>query len=332
LIAARSLQGKLARVSDTNRGMALMLFATLCFVSMQSTVRYVGETLPPFEVAFFRNLFGMVALTPIFLRQGIAPFRTKKLRLHALRGVIQAGGMLAFFLGVTLIPLAEVTSLSFSAPLFATVLAVMLLGERVRARRITALVLGFVGMLLVVRPGFAEVNLGTLLIIASSIGWGAAIAIIKFLTKTETSATLTVYMGVFLTPITGIAALFVWEWPTLTQLGLLFMIGCLGTLGHLAFAQSFRLADSTAVLPLDFTRLVWASIAGFLIWGEIPDAWAWIGGSLIFASATYIAWREAMIARAGRARESGQGTGDAPPPDGDRPTERSGPREGRRQS
>lgn len=300
MTAVAALQGAFGRSSGATQGMVLMLFSTVCFVCMQSIIRFVGETLPPFEVAFFRNLFGMVALTPIFIQQGFTPFKTKKLHLHAARGCIQAVGMLAFFTGVTMIPLAQTTALSFSAPLFATLLAIMVLGERVRIRRMTALALGFVGMLLVVRPGFAEINTGTLLIIISSLTWGTAIAIIKSMSKTESSATLTVYMGMFLTPITGVFAFFVWETPTWEQLGWLMLVGILGTVGHLAFAQSFRKADSTAVLPLDFTRLIWASIAGFVIWSEVPDAWAWIGGSVIFGSATYIAYREAMLAKQGR--------------------------------
>ena len=300
MAAYTALQGLYTRASGTSQGMALMLFSAICFVGMQSMIRHVGETLPPFEVAFFRNLFGLVASTPVFLQQGLTPFRTKKLHLHLTRGTIQVVGMLAFFTGVTMIPLAQVTALSFSAPLFATLLAIVLLGERVRIRRITALALGFVGMLIVVRPGAEEINLGTILIVCSSFSWGIAIAIIKSMSKTESSATLTVYMGVVLTPISGAFAYFVWQTPTWEQLGWLFLVGCLGTIGHLAFAQSFRKADSTAVLPLDFTRLIWASIVGYLVWNEIPDMWAWIGGTLIFGSATYIAYREAMLARQGR--------------------------------
>ena len=300
MTSVAALQGAFGRMPGATQGMVLMLFSAACFVGMQTIIRFVGETLPPFEVAFFRNLFGMVALTPIFIQQGFTPFKTKKLGMHAARGGIQAIGMLAFFTGVTMIPLAQTTALSFSAPLFATLLAIIVLGERVRIRRITALALGFVGMLLVVRPGFVEINTGTFLIIASSLTWGTAIAIIKSMSKTESSATLTVYMGMFLTPITGVFAFFVWETPTWEQLAWLMLVGVLGTLGHLAFAQSFRKADSTAVLPLDFTRLIWASVAGFLIWQEIPDAWAWIGGTVIFGSATYIAYREAVVARQGR--------------------------------
>jgi drug/metabolite transporter (DMT)-like permease len=283
--------------SGTGKGMALMLFSTLGFVCMQSLIRHVGQDVHPFEVAFFRNIFGLLALAPIFFQMGLAPLKTKRFKLHAMRGGMQSFGMLSFFYGVTLIPFAEVTALSFSGPLFATVIALIFLGERLRIRRMTALVLGFVGMVIVVRPGFEEINLGTWLIVSSSMTWGVSIALIKLLSRTESSATMVTYQGLFLLPFTFAAAMMVWTWPTAEQLLLMALIGCLGTASHLAFAQSFKYADSTAILPLDFTRLIWASIIGYLAWNEIPDAFAWAGGAIIFGSATYIAFREAKLAR-----------------------------------
>ena len=279
------------------RGISLMVAATLCFTAMHTMARMMGEALPPFEVAFFRNLFGLLALAPVFLRHGARPLRTKKLRLHALRGAVQAGWMLAFFTGLTMIPLADVTALAFSAPLFGSLLAVVLLGEIIRRRRVAALAAGFAGVLVVLRPGFEEVSAGALLIIAASVAWGLTITIIKVLAKTESSVTQTVYMSVFLTPITLIPALFVWEWPAAAHYPWLAAIGIFGTLGHIAFAQAVKLADTTAVLPLDFLRLIWASLAGFFLFAEAPDALTWLGGAVIFGSATYIAVRESRLAR-----------------------------------
>ena len=287
----------LRSLPPTAQGMALMVATTLCFTAMQAMVRVMGEVLHPFEVAFFRNLFGLLALTPIFLRHGVAPLRTTKLHLHGLRGGLQGGGMLAFFMGVTLIPLAEVTALSFSAPLFGSLLAVLLLGEVFRIRRITALVAGFLGVLVVLRPGVEAISPGALLILGSSLTWGMAITMIKVLSKTESAVTQTVYMGLFLTPITLVPALFVWEWPEPEHYLWFAAIGIVGTVGHISFAQAIKLADSTAVLPLDFLRLIWASIIGFALFAEIPDLWSWLGGAVIFSSATYIAFREAQLAR-----------------------------------
>ncbi len=286
---------------DAAVGAALMVFATMCFVTMQSLIRQLGGELPPVEVAFFRNLFGFLAIAPIFIRQGFKPLRTTRLGLHMTRGVLQAVSMMAFFTGVTMAPFAEATSISFSGPLFATLLAVLVLRERIRMRRIVALSAGFLGVLIVLRPGFVEVGLGQGLLLTSSLIWGAAIVVIKRLAATESAATQTVYMGLVMTPISFLPALYVWQTPTLSQLAWMAVIGVFGTLGHYSFASAFRRADSSALLPLDFLRLLWASLLGYVMFAEIPDLWSWIGGGVIFASATYIAFREAQLARRGRA-------------------------------
>ena len=234
------------------------------------------------------------------LRGGRAAFATPSHGLHLLRAVVQAAGMLSFFTAVTLIPLAEVTSLSFSAPLFATALAVILLGERIRARRMAALACGFVGVIIVLRPGFTELSHGALLVILSSLCWGFAMTVIKTLSRTDSALTLTLYAGIYLAVLTGIPAVFFWTTPTSEQLVWLLGIGTVGTIGHLAFAQSLKVAEMSAVLPLDFMRLVWVSAIGYSIFDEIPTLFTWGGGLLIFGSATYIAVREAHLARAAR--------------------------------
>ena len=282
---------------DAAIGAALMIVSTICFVSMQSLIRQIGGELPPVEVAFFRNLFGFCAIAPIFFRQGFKPLKTSRLRLHALRGALQGVSMMAFFTGVTMVPFAEATSISFSAPLFATILAVIILREKIRIRRISALLFGFVGVLVVLRPGFVEVGIGQGLLLSSSLIWGAAIIVIKRLSISESAATQTAYMGLFMTPITFLPALYVWETPTIDQLGWMALIGIFGTIGHLCFAGAFRRAESSALLPLDFLRLLWASLLGYFLFVEIPDFWVWIGGGLIFTSATYIAFREAQLAK-----------------------------------
>jgi drug/metabolite transporter (DMT)-like permease len=192
---------------DAAIGAALMIMSTICFVSMQSLIRQIGGELPPVEVAFFRNLFGFCAIAPIFFRQGFKPLKTSRLRLHALRGALQGVSMMAFFTGVTMVPFAEATSISFSAPLFATILAVIILREKIRIRRISALLFGFVGVLVVLRPGFVEVGVGQGLLLSSSLIWGAAIIVIKRLSISESAATQTAYMGLFMTPITFLPAL-----------------------------------------------------------------------------------------------------------------------------
>ena len=295
------LKAWIETVPPVLRGMGLILFSTLGFSGMHAVIRQLGkEDLHPFEIAFFRNLFGLVALSPLFLRYGIGALRTRNLPLHALRGFLQIGAMLMFFTAVTITPLAKVSAMSFTAPLFATVGAVIFLGERIRARRIAALIVGFVGAVIIIRPGVVELDLGAVLVLVSSAIWAIAMLIIKHLSRTDSSVVITAYMGIFLTPLSLIAAVPVWSWPAPHHYMMFALMGALGSLAHVSMAQAFKEADATAILPLDFTRLVWAAALGFLLFAEIPDLWTWAGGITIFASTTYIAFRESRQGTAER--------------------------------
>ena len=283
------------------RGVFFMLVSTILFTGMQVTVRHVSEELHPFEIAFFRNFFGLLVVSPLLFRSGLGVLQTPKLKLHALRGGLQTAGMMLFFTALTLAPLAQTVALSFTAPLFTTILAIVILRERAGWRRWAALIAGFVGAWIVIRPGLAVVNTGALLVILSSCVWAGSMIIIKILSRTESSLTITLYMGLFMAPLSLIPALFVWQWPGGQALMLLVLVGGFGGLGHLALAQAFKESDATAVLPYDFTRLIWASALGFLVFAEVPDLWTWIGGFVIFSSTVYIAFRETRLKEDGTA-------------------------------
>ena len=291
------------------RGMLLLLGATIGFASMHAVIRIASSEQHPFEVAFFRNFFGLLFIAPFLLRHGFGALRTQRLPLHAARGVIHISAMMMFFYAVPITPLGTIAALSFTAPLFVTVGAVLLLGEVVRIRRIVALIAGFAGALIIIRPGMVELDPGSLLVLGSSAVWAGAMIIIKLLSRTESSLTMTAYMAVFLTPLSAIAAAFVWQWPTLVDLGWFALMGSLGTLGHLCLAQAFREADATVVLPVDFLRLIWSSLYGYLLFNEVPVLYVWIGGIVVFASTLYLAYREARVARETIAAKAG-----APPP------------------
>ncbi len=285
------------RLPGQMRGMVLLLCATILFSSMHALIRHVGEAQHPFEMAFFRNLFGFIVLAPFFVRYGFVILKTNRLGLHALRGGVHVGSMLLFFTAVTVAPLATVAAMTFTAPLFVTVGAVLLLGEKIHFRRIGALLIGFAGVIIVLRPGSGDLELGALLALGSSLIWACALLMIKLLSRTESSITLTAYMALFLTPLSAIPAAFVWQWPSLEELGWLALMGTIGTGGHLCLAQAFREADTTTVLPLDFLRLIWASLLGYFLFGQVPEIFVWIGGTVIFSSTIYLAYREAMISR-----------------------------------
>ena len=287
----------LGRLPSHVRAVVLILFSTMCFTSMHTVIRYASTegNIHPFEVAFFRNVFGLMAVLPFALMNSAAALRTKRLKLHAVRGIMQVFAMLMFFYALSITPLAKISAVSFTAPLFATLGAIIFLGERIRFRRIIALSLGFAGAMIIVRPGVIAIDLGAILVMTSSAIWACAILIIKSLARTDSSLTITTYQNIILIPFTLIAAWFVWTWPSWELLGLFAVMGIFGSLAHVAFAEALKIADATAILPYDFVRLIWASAIGFMIFDEIPEIWTWVGGTIIFASTTYIAFREARL-------------------------------------
>lgn len=291
---ARSVLSRvLGRVSQNALGMALMGISGLCLTGMHVSVRLVPGDLHPYEMVFLRNLIGLGMLLALYGRGGLAVLRTRRLGLHALRGLLQMLSMVTFFSGLLITPLGEVNALGFTSPLFATALAVMFLRERLPPRRLIVLLLGVAGTLIIIRPGFGVMTSGPLLILVSSLFWGVALIAIKMLSRTETTATTIIYMALFLTPMSLVPALPVWQWPTVEQMAWLTMIAVFATIAHMALNQSFRLAEATLVMPLDFFKLLWGSLWGYLFFAEVPDPLTWLGGTVIFVSTTYLAFREA---------------------------------------
>ncbi|MCG8559957.1 MAG: DMT family transporter [Hyphomicrobiales bacterium] len=275
------------------RALAAMALSTLIFAVMHMLVRHVSAEVHPIQIAFFRNLFGLIVFLPWLMRQGLAPLRTKRFPLHALRGAVNAVAMFAFFTGLSLTPLAKATALGFTAPIFAGLLSIALLGERFRLRRWSAIACGFAGVLVILRPGLIAIDLGAALVLFSSLLWGATIIVIKVLGRTESSVTTTIYMNLLLALFSFVPALFVWRTPGLEAWLWLVAIGVLGTLAQILLAQALKDSEPGVVMPLDFLRLIWASALGFLVFAEVPELFVWIGGAVIFASSTYLAYREA---------------------------------------
>ena len=285
----------LARDPGVLQAFLLMTVATLLMAVMHSLVRYVSAGMHPFEIAFFRNLFGLVAVLPLIIHAGRAGLKTHQPKTQIIRAVLGLAAMLTWFYGLSIVPIAQATALSFTSAIFASLGAVLFLGERMRLRRWTAVCLGFLGVLMILRPGFTDLNPGALLVVVSAMCWGCGMVVVKRLSATDDTVSIVALMSISLTVLSFFPALFFWTWPSWEQLAWLLLIGITATLGHLCMTRSLKLAEATAVLPLDFTRLIWASIIGFIFFAEIPDIWTWVGGTVIFASAAFIAYREAKL-------------------------------------
>jgi drug/metabolite transporter (DMT)-like permease len=309
------------------RGILLMCVSTLGFAVMHTLIRYASAELHPWQIAFFRNVFGFLVFLPILMRSGFGFLRTGRLGLHAVRGMLNIAAMLMFFYALSIVEVARATALAFSAPIFTGILSVVFLGERFRIHRWGAIVAGFVGMLVILRPGLIPMELGPVLVIASSLLWATVMIIIKVMSRTESSLAIVAYMNIFLAIYSVVPAIFVWQWPTPEGWALMVAIGVTGTLGQLGLSQSLAETEPTVVMPFDFLRLIWVAGLGFWVFGEIPDLFVWLGGAIIFASGFYIAWRENRTRSAGgdeapeeeeRASAAGPGrSGPAPAPAGE---------------
>ena len=275
-----------------------MLAAAAVLTCMHATVRHVSDGMHPFEITFFRNFFALFAILPLALRGGVASLKSRQPGLQLLRSGFGLVAMLTWFYGLSVVPIAQATALSFTSVIFGSIGAALVLGEHMGLRRWSAVVAGFIGALVILRPGFDEVDPAALIVMLSSILWAAALLAVKRLATTDTVVCIVTWNSVLLTVLSLPVAMTVWITPSVEQLLWLALIGVLATLGHLAMTGAFKASDATVVFPVDYTRLLWASVIGYVAFAEVPDAWTWVGGTIIFASTTYIAYREATLRRA----------------------------------
>ena len=274
----------------------LTILSGFFFTSSHGIIRYIGGfeiALHPFEIAFFSNLFSSIFYIPLLAKSGAQILRTNKLWLHIIRSFFNAASLTTFYIALAFTPLADVTALALAGPLFVTLGALFFLGEIIRARRWIALSLGLLGALIIIRPGFEEFSIGFLFVILSQICAAGSKLFAKQLTRSDSAVTCSAYVAILQTPITLVAALFVWVTPSFEQLLWLAAIGFLVAMAHITMVQAFKFADVSALEPYVFLRLIWAASIGLIAFGEFPGAWTWIGGAIIVAASSYIARREA---------------------------------------
>jgi drug/metabolite transporter (DMT)-like permease len=209
-------------------------------------------------------------------------------------------------------PVAEATSLSFTAPIFASIGAMIFLGERAGLRRWTAIVMGFVGTLIILRPGLAEIPPAALLLLFGSAAVAGSVIMVKILSRTERSSAIVTYMGLYMVPMLLIPTVFVWQTPAWPLYPWLIAMGGVGTLAQWAMTQAYAAADATAVLPFDYLRLPFVAVAGFFVFGERLDVWTWTGAAVIAASSIYIAHRESVAAKRHKLAAETPGIPDGP--------------------
>lgn len=285
-----------AQASHTRAAM-LMLGSTLLFALMAVMIRLASGSLHTFEIAFFRNFFGMLVALPLLFKHGIGFMRTDQLPRYFVRCLIGIGSMFASFWALGHLPLAQAVSLTYSSPLFVTIAAVIFLHEQVRARRWTAVILGFIGVLVIVRPGTDSFTAGSLVAVLAAVLSGVVAIQIKQLSHTEPADRIVIYTTVFWVPMSLLPALAVWQWPQ--GIAWLWVVACgvLGTGGHMLWTRALKLGDVSALTPISFMQLPVVAFAGWLLFDEDVSRWTILGAAIIFGANSYIAYREAVLAR-----------------------------------
>jgi drug/metabolite transporter (DMT)-like permease len=288
-------------LSPVVRAALLMLLGSSCVAIQWSGIRIASATLHTFEFVLFRNLIGFLVILPFIGRLGLHTLRTREPGRLALTSLGLLGAMVCFFLAVAEIPLAEAMALSFTKPLFATLGAAVLLHEVVRARRWSAVLVGFLGVLIVLRPGSHGISLFAALLLVSSLLTAGVTLTIKRLTRTESATTIVLYQALFMTALALPLALLHWRTPTLAEMPALIVVGGLGTVSWLCVTRAFALVDASVVMPFEFARLPLTALVGYLLFAEVPTVWTWLGGAVIFGSTAYITHREIKASAASRA-------------------------------
>ncbi|WP_147651930.1 DMT family transporter [Vulcaniibacterium gelatinicum] len=279
------------------RAALLMLGSTVFFGLMAVAIRLASDTLHTFEIAFFRNLFGLLAALPLLLHHGPSLLRTTQLPRYFVRCVIGVLSMFAGFWAIGHLPLAQAVALSYSTPIFVTIAAVLFLHEQVRARRWAAVGVGFVGVLVIVRPGTEGFSAGTLVAIAAALLSGIVSIQIKQLSRTEPADRIVLLTTLLWVPLSLLPALAVWEWPRGIAWLWVAAAGTLGTGGHMLWTRALKLGDVSALTPISFMQLPIVALSGWLLFAEPLDRWTALGAAIIFSANAYIAHREAQLAR-----------------------------------
>ncbi len=297
MTSATSASGRSADSVAALKGIGWMALTGVLFVGVTAIVRYLGTDMNPVQAAFVRYAFGLVLLGPVLLRLfRRVPFTglgfSRGIRLHALRGVVHGAAVMLWFYAMARIPIAQVTALGFTAPIFTTIGAALFLGEKLHIRRIGAVIAGFGGALIILRPGFVAVDPGALAQLTAAPLFAVSFLLAKKLTATESPTAIVAWLSIFVTLALLGPALAVWRTPTWEELFWLFMTAVLATLGHYTLTRAFNATEITVTQPISFLQLVWATLLGFYAFGEQPNLWTWLGGFVIVASATYIAYRE----------------------------------------
>ena len=284
------------QAGEMGRGIAYMSIAVATFTIMDALVKWLAPNYPIMQIVFFRSLFAFVPLSIFIFRTGtLASLRTRKPVGHIFRSFMGLAAMSSFFYAYANMPLANAVAISFAAPMFITALSVPLLGEAVGVRRWSAVIVGFLGVMVIVRPDAGIFDGVAVVALSGTVFMALAMIFVRKLSRTETSAAIVFYFSLSATVVSGVFMPSQWVTPNALDLALLIAVGLIGGMAQIFMTNAFRSAPVAVIVPFEYTAIIWAVLLGYFLWGDIPGLHVWFGVAIVSASGIYIVRREANL-------------------------------------
>ena len=282
-------------MSNNKLAIFLIIISVFFGTVMLSFLKIAQEDVNVYVAGFFRFFLGLVIILPYIIKNKDAVLKTTHLKQHFLRAILGLPAMLIYFSALVLLPIEKLTAISFVVPLIVTILAVFFLGEKIYIYRTLALILGFSGMLVIIRPGFVDISIGVYMVLFSALLWSVNIIITKKISKDDSAITILAYQSIFMSLLSFFIVLFFWEMPSIKTFIYLILAAMCGTVLHLTLNHAFKLVDVSMTQPYSFLNLVFASIIGYFVFDEMPDLYTWIGALIIFTGVLIISYREMKL-------------------------------------
>lgn len=276
------------------QGIALYAGGVFVLCVMDAMIKWLSASYPITQIVFFRASIGLIpTLVMLYRPPGLKALHTRRIGAHLLRGAVGLIGTFGFFWAFAVMPLADAYAIGFAAPMFITAMSVPILGEKVGIRRWLAVLVGFIGVLIMIRPGGGGTfSGGGAVALLATAAYALSMVLMRLYSRTETNASMIFYSTMVIVVVSGAYMPFVWVTPTWADAGLLAILGLLGGIGAIMMAQAYRVATPSIVVPFEYTGMIWGVGLGFMVWGDVPDVWIWVGSAVVVASGLYILHRE----------------------------------------
>ena len=279
-------------MNNNIKAILLTISGSFFAVLMESLIRSAQYDSNVYTIGFLRFFFGLIIIFPYLIKKKFIPYKTKNFKFYFIRGLFNLPMMILGFGALVYVPFEQFKALHFLSPIIVVLLSFVIFREKVYMYRILALVIGFIGMIIIVRPGIVDFNIGTIMILISLTFWSLIIIVSKFVSKDDSPITMVTYQYTLMTFFALPLAIFFWQMPSLQSLIFVFIGAISGTILHLSLALSYKYAELSVTQPVWFSGLIFGSAFGFFVFNETPDAWTWIGGIVVFSSVLLITYNE----------------------------------------